>query len=233
MVSRAQTPATREGAGPDAFWNVVGPEAMVALTARANPRSYARGEALMHAGQVPREVFLLRSGRVKVSASTDAGRHFLLAVRGPGDLVGELSTLDERPRSATIVALEPVVALVVRHEDFRALLTAHSALALGLLRVLSGRLRDADAKRLQLSGYTTLGRVAFCLLELCDRFGEARDDAVDILLPLSQEELAGWAGSSLESVARALHQMRELGWIETRRRGIRVLDRAALTRATA
>ena len=227
----ASTPGASGGA--DAFATVAGADAMAAFTARANPRSYARGEALMHAGQVPREVFLLRSGRVKVSAATEAGRHFLLAVRGPGDLVGELSALDDQPRSATIEALEPVSALVIRHEDFRALLTAHPPLALGLLRMLSARLRDADTKRLQLGGYTTLGRVAFCLLELCDRFGEARDDAVDILLPLSQEELAGWAGSSLESVARALGQMRELGWIETRRRGIRVLDRAALTRATA
>jgi CRP/FNR family transcriptional regulator, cyclic AMP receptor protein len=234
MVSRtpaASTPEASGGAG--AFWNVAGPEAMAAFSARANPRSYARGEALMHAGQVPREVFLLRAGRVKVSASTSAGRHFLLAVRGPGDLVGELSALDDLPRSATIEALEAVDALVLQHADFRAVLAEHPDAAMALLRMLSARLRDADAKRIQLAGYTALGRVAFCLLELCDRFGEHREGVVDILLPLSQEELAGWAGASLESVARALGQMRELGWIETRRRGIRVLDRAALTRATA
>jgi CRP-like cAMP-binding protein len=84
----------------------------------------------------------------------------------------------------------------------------------------------------QLAAYTTVGRVAFCLLELCDRFGRDEQGAVDILLPLSQEELASWAGSSLESVGRALQTMRGLGWIETRRRAIRVLDRQALQGAT-
>ena len=101
------------------------------------------------------------------------------------------------------------------------------------LRELTARLRDADAKRVQLAAYTTVGRVAFCLLELCERFGAGEDGAVDILLPLSQEELAGWAGSSLESVARSLQAMRGLGWIETRRRAIRVLDRDGLRTATA
>jgi CRP-like cAMP-binding protein len=169
---------------------------------------------------------------VKVSAATESGRHVLLACRGPGDLVGELSALDERPRSASIVALEPVQAIALSHEQFRALLAQHHSAALALLRVLSERLRDADSKRLQFASHTALGRVAFCLLELCERFGDTADGAVDILLPLSQDELAGWAGSSLESVARSLQTMRGLGWIETRRRAIRVLDRDALRGAT-
>jgi CRP/FNR family transcriptional regulator, cyclic AMP receptor protein len=214
------------------FWQIVGDDAAAAIRELAGRRTYARGQALMHAGQVPHDVLVLQAGRVKVSGTTDAGREILLAFRGPGDLVGELSALDERPRSASIVALEAVEALALSHEQFRAVLAHHPSAALALLRVLSDRLRDADAKRLQFAGYTTMGRVAFCLLELCDRFGEADEGTVEIDLPLSQEELAGWAGSSLESVGRALQQMRGLGWIETRRRAIRVLDRDALKGAT-
>lgn len=207
----------------DTFLTLVGAEAAEALTARAARRSFPRGHALIHVGQVPQDVFLLRAGHVKVSATTPAGRLVLLAFRGPGDLVGELSALDEQPRSATIEALEPVETLVVGHEQFRGWLGAHPAAALALLRVLAARLRDADAKRVQLAGYTALERVAFCLVELSDHYG-------DPLVPVSQEELAGWAGSSLESVGRALATMRRLGWLETRRRGIRVLDREALAR---
>jgi CRP/FNR family transcriptional regulator, cyclic AMP receptor protein len=214
------------------FWDLAGADATAAIAALAGRRRFPRGQALMHAGQVPQDVFVLRSGRVKVSAVASSGRQVLLAFRGPGDLVGELSALDERPRSASIVALEPVEALVLTHEQFRALLGQHPAASFALLRVLSDRLRDADLKRLQFAGYTAMSRVAFCLLELCDRFGQAEADAVDILLPISQEELAGWAGSSLESVGRSLQTMRGLGWIETRRRAIRVLDREALRRAT-
>jgi CRP/FNR family cyclic AMP-dependent transcriptional regulator len=197
------------------------------------PRQYARDQALMHVDQVPSEVLVLISGWVKVSATTPAGRTVLLALRGPGELVGELSALDEAPRSASIVAIEPVQALAVPHARFKTFLLKNPEHALTLLQQLSARLRDADAKRVQLAAYTTVGRVAFCLLELCDRFGEDQETgAVDITLPLSQEELASWAGASLESVGRALQQMRTLGWIETRRRAIRVLDRSALQQAT-
>jgi CRP-like cAMP-binding protein len=199
----------------------------------AVPRRYARGQALMHMGQVPREVYLLRSGHVKVSAVTPAGRELLLAIRGPNDLIGELASLDDHPRSATIVALEPVEALALGHDRFRALVTEEPELALQMLRLLSERLREADRKRVQIGGYTTLERVAFCLVELCERFGAAESGGVEIALPVSQEELAGWVGASLESVARALGQMRGLGWVETGRRAIRVRDLDAIRRMTA
>jgi CRP/FNR family transcriptional regulator, cyclic AMP receptor protein len=215
-----------------AFWDLLDSEAAAAIRERAGQRSYARGQALMHSGQVPHDVIVLQSGRVKVSATTEGGRHVLLAFRGPGDLVGELSALDARPRGASVEALEPVAAIALSHQQFRAVLERHPAASLALLRVLADRLREADAKRIQFAGYTALGRVAFCLLELCERFGAGEEGAVDILLPLSQEELAGWAGASLESVGRSLQTMRSLGWIETRRRAIRVLDRDALRSAT-
>ena len=227
-MSSASATATQ----PDAFAGALGADAAAALRARAVPRRFTRGEALMHADQVPREVFALRAGRVKVSGAV-AGRELLLAFRGPGELVGELSAIDELPRSATVVALEPVEALVVSHEVFRRCLGEHPQAALALLRTLSARLRDADAKRIQLGGHSSLGRVALCLLELCDRFGELGPDGIEIQLPITQEELAGWAGASLESTGRALATMRRLGWIETRRRAVRVRDRGALERARA
>src|SRR3954469_20943678 len=228
MSAHATGPATGM-----TFWDMAGPAATEALRARGGRRVFQRGQALMHAGQVPTDVLVLRVGRVKVSAVTDSGKQFLLAFHGPGDLIGELSALDELPRSASVVALEPGEALVVTHEQFRALLAEHPSATFALLRVLTGRLRETDTKRIQLAAYTALRRVAFCLLELCERFGEHDDGVVDILLPISQEELAGWAGSSLESVGRSLQTMRGLGWIETRRRAIRVLDRDALKSATA
>lgn len=215
------------------FWELIGAEAEAALRGRAAHRTFARGDALMHAGQVPHDVLVLTAGRVKVLARSATGRPLLLAFRGPGELVGELSALDERPRAATVVALDAVEALAISHEDFRATLGEHPSMALALLRVLSDRLREADTMRIQLAGYTAMGRVAFCLLELCERFGREEAGALSIELPLSQDELAGWAGTSLESVGRSLQSMRRLGWIETRRRAIRVLDREALRRASA
>jgi CRP-like cAMP-binding protein len=215
------------------YWDAAGDEAAAALSARATRRSFRRGEALMHVDQVARDVLILRNGLVKISATTRGGRSVLLAFRGPGDLVGELAALDEAPRSATVLALEPVDALALAAADFRAVLAEHPAAQLALVLTLAERLRDADGKRIQLAAYTTMGRVAFCLLELCERFGRVADDRIEIHLPISQDELAGWAGASIESVGRALQSMRRLGWIETGRRAITVLDREGLRGVTA
>jgi CRP-like cAMP-binding protein len=201
------------------------------LQRRGMIRRFARGQALLHQGQIPDRVLLLRSGRVKVYSTTASGKDVVLAVRGPGELVGELSALDEEPRSASIVAVEPVEAVVLSLADFRGFLIEHPAAALALLGMLSRRLRDADAKRIEYVAFNTMGRVALRIVEMTERFGEAKGDAIDLELPLSQEELAGWTGSSLESVGRALQTMRGLGWLETRRRQIRVLNLEAIRRA--
>src|SRR6185369_16209679 len=95
-------------------------------------------------------------------------------------------------------------------------------------QMLSRRLREADAQRIEFSTFTTMGRVAARLLELSDRFGREENGRIHISLPITQEELAGSTGSSLESVGRALQTMRSLKCIETRRRDIQVLNRQTL-----
>lgn len=210
------------------FWSGLDSAAAADFSERSSPYAYARGRILMHARQAPDRVILIRSGRVKVCVPTPSGREVVLAYRGEGELVGELAALDQQPRSATIIALDHVDALVVSHQVFRAFLLDHPAAALWLLQMVSRRLRDSDAKRIEFSTTTTISRVAAQLLELSDRFGRAEEGGVHISLPLTQEELAGSTGASVESVARALHTMRTLKCVETRRRGIRVLDRTAL-----
>ena len=100
-------------------------------------------------------MLLLRSGRVKVCSVTAGGAESVLAFRGPGDLVGELSALDEQPRSATVVAVEPVEALSVTHREFRSFLADRPTAALALMGVLARRLRDADVKPIQFAAHTT------------------------------------------------------------------------------
>lgn len=195
-----------------------------ALVKRGSVRGFARGRALMHEGQVPDRVLLLRSGLVKVYRTTPTGKEVVLAVRGTGELVGELAAIDDSPHSASIVALERVEALVVSTGAFRRFLTDHPAASLVLLRMLSRRLRDADSKRTEFTAFPTLGRVALRILELADEYGVPRGTEIVLESPLSQEEIAAWCQSSLESVGRALQTMRSLGWIETGRRKFTILD---------
>jgi CRP/FNR family transcriptional regulator, cyclic AMP receptor protein len=216
------------GAAED-FLGALDAEDAAALREAGVVRKYARGHALMYEGQVPDRVLVLRAGRVKVTRTTPGGREVVLAFRGPGELVGEQSALDDEPRGANVVAVEPIEVLIVAAARFRALLLERPRVTMALLRMLSRRLRDADAKRTEFTALTTIERVAVRLLELAQRFGEREPDgSVRIALPLSQEELAGATGASLESVGRALQTLRAVKCIETRRREIRVLDVEAL-----
>jgi CRP/FNR family cyclic AMP-dependent transcriptional regulator len=173
---------------------------------------------------------IVTEGQVKVSFFTDDGREILLGVRGPGELLGEMSAIDGEPRSATATALEPAEALVMTAEDFKSFITDNPRVGLLLLQMLSRRLRDADRKRIEFGAFDTIGRVARRLVELADDYGEATDDGVRISLPLTQQDLAGWTGSSREAVSKALQTLRGRGWIATHRKGITVLDLEAVRR---
>jgi CRP-like cAMP-binding protein len=93
-----------------------------------------------------------------------------------------------------------------------------------VLRTLSHRLREADLSRVELSVQDTVARVAGRISELAERFGTEAGGNLEIDLPISQEELAAWTGCSRDSVVKALQAMRSLGWIETARRQITVLE---------
>jgi len=221
-------PAVGEG-----YAETLSAEDIEAFAQRSTLRMFARGQALLHEGQLPDRVLLLRSGRVKVYRTTSGGREVVLAIRGPGELAGELAALVNAPRTASVVAIEKVEALSLSPEDFHAFLLDRPHAALALLSMLARRLRDADDKRVEFTAFTTMGRVALRLVELADQWGRHERDVIRISLPLSQQELADWTGSSIESAGRALHQMRALHWIETGRREIRIFDIDALRRAAA
>ena len=215
---------------PESFLSQLTAEELDAFKAAASRRQYRKGTTLFNEGDISDRVVAVVEGRAKISYFTAEGKEILLAVRGPGDLLGELSAIDGEPRSATVSALEPVQALTLAAGDFRAFLEAHPRVALLILEMLSRRLRDADRKRVEFAAYDTVGRVAARLVELSREHGEAERETVRITLPLSQEELAGWTGASREAVAKALHTLRSAGWVETQRRRITVLDLQALRR---
>jgi CRP-like cAMP-binding protein len=172
---------------------------------------------------------LLTKGRVKIASTSEEGRESVLAFRGPGEVLGELSAIDGQPRSAGVTAVDPVEALVVPTADFRAFLERSPAAALWILTRLIARLREADRKRAEFGASDTIGRVAARLVELASDYGrEQPGGGVLIDLPITQEELASWVGSSREGVNKALHTLRGLGWVDTERRAITVLDMDAL-----
>jgi CRP-like cAMP-binding protein len=207
---------------PGEFLSMLTEEDAAALRAAGRPRRWDRGTTVISEGDTSDWVLVLMEGRVKVSSHTSGGTEVVLAVRGPGGLLGELSAIDGSPRSATVTALEPISGIVVR--DFPTFLESHGRIAVLLMQLVSGRLRDADRKRIEYGAFDTTGRVATRLLELADRYGEKTNSGVRVALPLSQDELAGWTGASREAVSKALRTLRDRGLIETGRRRVVIHD---------
>ena len=210
------------------FFAALNPDEAAELSSVGNTRQWRRGAIIYRERERSDWVVILRTGRVKVSSDTASGTEVLLAVRGPGALLGELSAIDGGPRAATVTALEPVTALSVPSVDFERYLLGHARVSFLLMRELTRRLRDADRKRIEFGAYDTTGRVAARLVELAERFGERTEEGLRISLPLSQDELAGWTGSSREAVTKALRTLREEGWIQTGRLHVIIHDLEAL-----
>lgn len=188
-------------------------------------RRWSVGEVVCREGDTATSAIVIVRGLVKVHKRGRDGGELILSLCGPGDLLGEVTVVQEARRSADATALEEVEAATVAVADLRVLLARHPRLALALLELALRRLRLADQRRLEFAAAESLPRVTSRLLELAERFGVAGPDgAVAVDMPISQEELASWAAASRESTARALRTLRELGLIETRRKRMVILD---------
>jgi len=182
------------------------------------------GTILFSEGDRSGRVVLVLSGRLKVSSFSEDGRETILAFRGPGDLLGEVAAIDGREHSATVSVVEDGEVLVVPADRFLAALDREPRLALVLLRSIVGRLRAADRTRAEFTALDVVGRVAHRLTELAEEYGVTTSGGIRIDLSISQQELAGWVGSSREAVNKAIRQLEVRGLIVAERRHLTVLD---------
>lgn len=210
------------------FLGRLSPVDVADLMGRGRRQQWRKGATLFTLGEPSHCVAVLLSGTVKAMLPTSDGTEVLLWVSGPGELAGELEASDGKPRSATVVALEPIEALIVSQVRFSAFLESHAAAAWLLVEMLCERMRDAELRRYGLGAYSVTQRLARQLVELAERYGERADEGVRISLALTQGELASWIGASRESVSKALRSLRQRGLVETDRRSVLVLDLAAL-----
>lgn len=195
------------------------------LLETGHERDWQRGEILFHAGDRADSAIVLVGGLVKVHKVTKEGSDVVLALLGPGDLLGEITAVRDGMRSATATALNTARGLVISVFDLRRFLAAHHRSTLALLELTLGRLYAADERRLEFAIAESLARVSSRLVELAERFGESVGGGViEVALPISQDDLASWSASSRESTARALRTLRELGLVRTHRLRVTVLD---------
>ncbi|WP_344263722.1 Crp/Fnr family transcriptional regulator [Streptomyces sodiiphilus] len=168
-------------------------------------------------------VLLIRRGRMKVTTSAANGYVVLLALRRPGDIVGESAALSGLCRSATVTTLEEAECVAVGRESFLSFLDTHPAAHTRLSGLLAERVRAGDQRALESAALSVRERLAVLLLELARRHSRPTDDGVMLTVPLSKQELAGSVGASREAISRLLAELRDRGVVRTGRRSLEVL----------
>jgi len=169
----------------------------------------SRNRVVFAAGGPSDSLYVILAGRVKVQMSDAEGKEVILAVLGPGEFFGEMSLIDEQPRSATVVALEPCEFLIVRKDDFRRCLLENSEMAELIMRGLVKRLREADRKIESLALLDVYGRVARVLLE----FSELENGRRVLRDKLQRQDVAKMIGASREMVSRVMKGLETDGFI--------------------
>src|SRR3712207_4899386 len=221
-------PATLSGM---ALFRGVPAQELERLAPLLHERGFPVGATVMTAEQPGEAVYVLLRGSVKVHLLTPDGVEVILAVLGPGEVVGEMSLADSLGRSASITTLEESVFLWIDRTTFRSGIEGSPILARNLADILSRRVRLANAHLLSLAALDVPGRVASQILSLSREYGEETEEGVRIPIRLTQSDLAALVGASRVRVNQALGFFRKRSAISSDRDGrIIVLDADALSR---
>ena len=193
---------------------------------RTRSRKYPKNSVILFEDDPGDALYVVLSGQVKVVLIGEDGREVILATLAEGDFFGEMSLIDDEPRSAHVIAMESSILLMLRRDDFHRCLEETPRIALGLLRALTKRLRHADSKIGGLVLLDVTGRVARLLLEMADE-----NDGSVIAKRVTHHQIAQMIGSSRETVSRTMRTMAEQEVIDVSRKTITVRDRTALEAA--
>src|SRR5256714_14487881 len=209
------------------------PELSQSLFAKARPLSLAAAQTLFVAGDEGNGCYGVEEGLLKASIAAPAGGERILAVLGPGSVVGELAMIDGAPRSASVTALRDSKLSFVGRAAFEAFGQARPDLYRHVATLLARRLRDTDEALVATNFLSVKGRVARSLLSLADAFGRDLDQGrILIRQKVSQSDLAAMAGIARENVSRVLNEWVSRSLVK-RLAGYYCLEnRAALQRET-
>lgn len=199
---------------------------LAALAIACRDRSFPAGQIILRQDAPGDSLYVLIDGQVKVVLIGEDGREVILSVLGAGAVFGEMSLLDDAPRSAHVIAMTPCNALTLHRAAFHERLRASPDLSMAMLAALSSRLRRADERIRALSLLDVNGRVAHLLLQ------QAADAGTDTFpRRLTHQTMAELIGASRETVSRTLRHLTNRGVIAIARRQVVILDRAALEAA--
>jgi CRP/FNR family transcriptional regulator len=209
-------------------FETLAPEDLQHVAEVAVPRSFAPHQVIFREGDNSDTCYIVRSGHARAMREHIDGRTLALAHFGPGDIFGELAMFDDESRSATVETLDAVDAIALAGSDMRRLLRRHPDIAVKLVISLGRRLRDANERLARQSFQTVQSRVAVVLDGLVKQAQSEGASSNDVLVTITQADIAQLAGSSRESASRFLAVLERAGVITQGRGRITVHQPEAL-----
>lgn len=193
----------------------------IAHLSRANiVRRFPRNSVVINEGDSTDTLYIINSGKVRIVRTQDNGREVVIAVLGAGDYFGEMSLIDQEPRSASVITREDSEFTMLRRQDFEEILLSNPQLTLNIMRGLCSRLRSADQNIESLALMDVYGRIARLLIEMADKDEEA--GTMTVQEELTHQDIANMVGSSREMVSRILKDLSNGGYISVNKRIITI-----------
>lgn len=189
---------------------------------------FAKGDYIFLECDQPRSLYVLVKGEVKLLKQAEDGREMIVEMVYPGEIFGEEAVFDGQPYPLTAQALEDVEVLSISRADFFSFLRDNPDLALEIITELGSRLRQAQNTIRALAMERVEWRIARVLLMLARKAGVAGKEGVSIELPLTRQDIADMAATTVETTIRVLSNLKKLGLVETGKGKIILRDRARL-----
>ena len=196
----------------------------------AVPRSFEAEHVVFREGDDSDTCYIVRSGHARAVRSHSDGRTITLASFGPGDIFGELAMFDDERRSATVEAVDDLEAVAILGADMRRLLRRHPDIAAKLLAAVTRRLRQTNERLTRQSFQTVQSRVAQVVSALVAQAQAEGAGEGDVLITVTQSDIAQLAGSARESASRFLAVLERAGIVSQGRGRLTVHDPQALRR---
>jgi len=204
------------------------PTAVQRLASITSPASYPKGATLFVEGQSPRGVFVLCSGRIKLSTSSADGKSLIVRIAEPGEVLGLPATVTGKPYELTAEVIEPAQANFIARQDFLAFLREHGEAALRVAQQLGETYHSAIAEMRTIGLSHSVGeKLARFLLDLSAGHDKGKGE-VRITLTLTHEEIAQMIGASRETVTRLFGEFKKKQFLQVKGSTLIIKDKAGL-----
>ncbi len=193
---------------------------LAVMAGLAVERSLAPGEFVFWEEDAPEWFYVVAEGRIKIIKHSSLGKEFIIAFFGPGEMFGEVAVFEDKPYPASAQAVVETKVLGIKGKDFLSLLARRPQVAVRIISVLGGRLRDAHIRLKDMAGERVEQRLARTLLMLSSRLGST--------LPFTRQEIADMAGTTTETAIRFMSRLKDGGIIRSVRGKTTIIDEARL-----